>query len=220
MGKATAASTLLVVALLALPAAPLTTTTSRRLPLSRTAWSSANYERLVSLLDAGANEALEHGRSPVAAFDADGTLWAGDAFGALATELLRRGQVDPNAVQRVDDGYTNSQEDEREVWLKESFKLFKGLTLNQLLDAADAAWDGGLSATLRPEMAELVRALRDRGWRVLIVTASPVEAVLRGAMALGVPEGTCLASASSSRAGASEARGAPETPSSRVACRQ
>ena len=42
-------------------------------------------------------------------------------------------------------------------------------------------------------MADLVSCLRAAGWRVLIVTASPAEAVLRGAQALGVPEGDVLA---------------------------
>ena len=89
------------------------------------------------------------------------------------------------------DGRTKKKFKDRTV---ESFSLFKGLRLEQLHAAAEEAWDGpGLGATLRPEMADLVSCLRAAGWRVLIVTASPAEAVLRGAQALGVPEGDILA---------------------------
>ena len=155
-------------------------------------WSAQNHARLQALLDQPVSSA--HGRAPVAAFDADGTLWSGDAYGAFSSVLVRKGLVDGDASAAIEREYGRSEEQERERWLLESFALFKGLKLEQLHAAAEEAWDGpGLGATLRPEMADLVSCLRAAGWRVLIVTASPAEAVLRGAQALGVPEGDVLA---------------------------
>lgn len=124
----------------------------------------------------------------MAAFDADGTLWSGDAFGALGAELVRRGLVDREACERVEVEYGRSQGEERRKWLLESLALFRGLSAEDLVDAGEEAWgrgDGatGLGATLWPEMSDLVNRLRSGGWRVLIVTASPAEAVLRGAQA-------------------------------------
>ena len=91
----------------------------------------------------------------------------------------------------------NSTASHRPPPLVEGLSLFRGLTRAQLHAAAAAAWDDdreereprddptspttGLRDTLRPEMVDLIARLRGAGWRVLIVTASPVEAVLRGA---------------------------------------
>lgn len=152
-------------------------------------WAPNNYERLQSLLD----RPVSVGRPPVAAFDADGTLWSGDAYGAFASVLAARGLIDYDEMRRVEEAYGRSQGEERRQYLLESLALFRGLRLEQLHDAAEEAWGAGLRDTLRPEMADLVRGLRDRGWRVVIVTASPAEAVLRGARELGVPEGDVLA---------------------------
>ena len=168
--------------------------------LARAAWSDTNFAKLQSLLDQPVIE--DHGQAPVAAFDADGTLWSGDAFSAFTSILIKRGLLTQEECDRVAVEYAKSEEEERRVWLMESFALFRGMRLEDLRSAADEAWDtfgpaygaqGGLRDTLRPEMADLVRSLRGAGWRVLIVTASPAEAVYRGAQALGVPEGDVLA---------------------------
>ena len=163
-----------------------------------TCWSASNRDRLQAIIDSAPTAA--HGTAPVAAFDADGTLWAGDAYDAFATVLLNRGLIDRKTAERVAEGYAASEDDERRRFLLESLELFKGLRLETLHDAAVEAWESfkpdsgeGLRDTLRPEMAELVVRLREAGWRVLIVTASPAEAVLRGAQELGVPEGDVLA---------------------------
>jgi len=152
-------------------------------------WSPGTWQHLCALL--ARPVVADHGRAPVAAFDADGTLWSGDAFGALGAELVRRGLVDREACERVEVEYGRSQGEERRKWLLESLALFRGLSAEELVDAGEEAWgrgDGatGLGATLRPEMSDLVNQLRSGGWRVLVVTASPAEAVLRGAQVLGV----------------------------------
>lgn len=159
-------------------------------------WSPQAFDKLERLLAAPID--ARHGHAPVAAFDADGTLWAGDAIGACAAVLAQCGLLDAEAVERVETGYASSEEQERKRWLLESLALFRGLRPEAMIDAAEEAWiscgpDGGLRDTLRPEMADLVCCLKKAGWRVLIVTASPAEAVLRGAQELGVPEGDVLA---------------------------
>ena len=144
--------------------------------LNPVGWSAQNHARLQALLDQPVSTA--HGRAPVAAFDADGTLWSGDAYGAFSSVLVSKGLIDGDASAAVEREYGRSEEQERERWLLESFALFKGLRLEQLHAAAEEAWDGpGLGSTLRPEMADLVSCLRAAGWRVLIVTASLRESL-------------------------------------------
>ena len=162
-------------------------------------WSVSTHAALQALIDRPVSVA--HGHSPVAAFDADGTLWSGDAYGAFSSVLVREGLMDGSAAARIEREYSRSEAEERERWLLESLSLFGGLRLEQMQAAAEEAWvscggagePDGLRDTLRPEMASLVRCLREAGWRVLMVTASPAEAVLRGAQELGIPEGDVLA---------------------------
>ena len=124
--------------------------------LNPVGWSVQNHARLQALLDQPVSTA--HGRAPVAAFDADGTLWSGDAYGAFSSVLVSKGLIDGDASAAVEREYGRSEEQERERWLLESFALFKGLRLEQLHAAAEEAWDGpGLGSTLRPEMADLVK---------------------------------------------------------------
>lgn len=162
-------------------------------------WSAPTHAALQALIDR--TVCTDHGHSPIAAFDADGTLWAGDAYGAFSSVLVRKGLIDGSAAARIEHEYSRSEAQERKRWLLESLSLFGGLRLEQMQAAAEEAWvscgspgdSGGLRDTLRPEMANLVRCLRQAGWRVLMVTASPAEAVLRGAQALGIPEGDVFA---------------------------
>ena len=186
------------------------------LRLARAGWSAANHEALQALLERPVPSA--HGLAPVAAFDADGTLWAGDAYGAFASVLVRRGLLDGQACDAIEKEYAQSESSERRKWLVEGLKLFEGLRLEQLRDAAHEAWESaygptsGLRDSLRPEMADLVSCLREAGWRVLIVTASPAEAVLRGAQELGVPEGDILAVRLEARGGVCTGRPSPLMP--------
>ena len=88
--------------------------------LAPVAWSSANLERLQRCLDEPVD--ARHGHAPVAAFDADGTLWAGDAYGSFAAVLVRRGLMDPAAARRIAEGYAASEEHERRGWLFEAIE--------------------------------------------------------------------------------------------------
>ena len=101
--------------------------------LSRVSWSPATWQHLYALL--ARPVVADHGRAPVAAFDADGTFWSGDAFGALGAELVRRGLVDREACERVEVEYGRSQGEERRKWLLESLALFRGLSAEDLVDA-------------------------------------------------------------------------------------
>lgn len=167
--------------------------------LPATGWSASTHAALQALIDRPVSSTL--GRSPVAAFDADGTLWSGDAYGAFSSVLVREHLIDGSAAAHIEHEYSRSEAQVRKRWLLESLTLFGGLRLEQMQAAAEEAWvscggpgeSRGLRDTLRPEMANLVRCLRQAGWRVLMVTASPAEAVLRGAQELGIPEGDVFA---------------------------
>ena len=132
--------------------------------LNPVGWSAQNHARLQTLLDQPVSAA--HGRAPVAAFDADGTLWSGDAYGAFSSVLVRKGLIDGAASAAIEREYGRSEDQQRKRWLLESLALFKGLRLEQLQEAAEEAWVScgatgpGLGSTLRPEMADLVNCLR------------------------------------------------------------
>ena len=65
--------------------------------LARSCWTTPVHERLQALLAQPITPS--HGCAPVAAFDADGTLWSGDAYGAFAAVLVRQG-----LLSRADSG--------------------------------------------------------------------------------------------------------------------
>ena len=85
--------------------------------LNPVGWSAQNHARLQALLDQPVSTA--HGRAPVAAFDADGTLWSGDAYGAFSSVLVSKGLIDGDASAAVEREYGRSEEQERERAAKE-----------------------------------------------------------------------------------------------------
>lgn len=155
-------------------------------------WSGESAARIRALLDTPVDPRPAF--RPVATFDADGTLWGGDAFDAFCQVLIRRGRVDGARAAEVAQEYANARSEDRKGSLLESCRLLRGLTLAEIADAAEEGWvdlgkGTGLRDSVRPELRNLVSCLRAKGWRVCMVTASPVEAVLTGAQHLGIDEG-------------------------------
>lgn len=137
----------------------------------------------------------------VAAFDCDGTLWAGDAGERFFDWELREEDVFPDRVSRVAlsrfwreryAAYKRGEVDETTM-CGEMVTLHKGIPEARLIDAAVRFFDQFFDAQIFPEMRELVRRLQDNGCEVWAVSSSN-EWVIRAAMKhFGVPQGRVLA---------------------------
>eukprot|EP00968_Pinguiococcus_pyrenoidosus_P018793 scaffold1954_cov268-Pinguiococcus_pyrenoidosus.AAC.230 len=161
------------------------------LSLDPAPWSPEAFRRLEALLEEPVDE--RPGFRPVAAFDADGTLWGGDAFDAFTQVLVREGKLGADATAQAGQSYADSKGDARRAALAGCTKLLEGLTLEEIQDAAYKAWgtyeERGLKDTVFWGMADLIAALQSRGWRTVLVTASPAASVIAGAEAMGISEG-------------------------------
>lgn len=142
------------------------------LPLGR--WQPAVHRGLLSMLDAP-------GAGRVAAFDFDQTCIAGDIGEALLDAL---GPDVRATYERMD------AEQGHEVSYRWCAEVLGGRSAAELDDLAAHTAETCLkdgSIRLRPEIADLQRALRLAGWEVWIVTASARRAVVPLAARYDVP---------------------------------
>ncbi len=164
---------------------------SLRLPLldflAREGGSSASREP-VTLASA------RHSEVPVAAFDADGTLWGVDVSDELlewvdARELVAR----PNGASSLKSWCDELCRIERAEGYAWAAAAYAGHPADDVAAWATAAFDASGQAQIHSQMAELVDVLQAAGVCVLVVSASPVWAVLPGARRLGIPDENVLA---------------------------
>ena len=137
----------------------------------------------------------------VAAFDCDGTLWAGDAGERFFDWELREANVFPDRVSRAVlsriwreryAAYRRGEVDETTI-CGEMVTMHKGVSETKLMDAAGRFFDQFFDAQIFPEMRELVRRLQENGCEVWAVSSTN-EWVIRAAMKhFGVPESRVLA---------------------------
>jgi phosphoserine phosphatase len=137
----------------------------------------------------------------VAAFDCDGTLWAGDAGERFFDWELREDDVFPDSVSRGVlsrfwreryAAYKRGEIDETTM-CGEMVTLHKGVSEAKLIDAAARFFDQFFDAQVFPEMHELVRRLQENGCQVWAVSSTN-EWVIRAAMRhFGVPVSRVLA---------------------------
>lgn len=137
----------------------------------------------------------------VAAFDCDGTLWAGDAGERFFDWELRESDVFPDSVSRGAlsrfwreryAAYRRGEVDETTM-CGEMVTLHKGISEAKLMEAAARFFDQFFDAQIFPEMRELVRRLQENGCEVWAVSSSN-EWVIRAAMKrFGIPESRVLA---------------------------
>lgn len=130
-------------------------------------------------------EALELEPGAVAAFDADETLWDGDAGVGLLEWACREGHLlDPGAHAR----YLALREEDEGAALALCATAYAGLAPARVEELAEEFFAAGLGARIFPAMRALVDHLHGRDVRVHVVTASPAFAVLPGSRALGIPD--------------------------------
>ncbi len=104
----------------------------------------------------------------VAAFDVDGTLTRRDTFLPFCLRVFGRRRV-ASALTRA--GLVSRQHDGAKAWIVRA--LFAGRAVAPLAAQAEDFADDVLTRRLRPGAAARVRAHRDRGHRVVLVSASP-----------------------------------------------
>lgn len=132
----------------------------------------------------------------VAAFDCDGTLWAGDAGERFFDWELREGGIVSSALdkpmrQRYA-AYKRGEVDETTM-CGDMVTMHKGVSEAKLMDAATRFFDEFFVLQIFPEMQELVRRLQENECEVWAVSSSN-EWVIRAAMKhFGIPEDRILA---------------------------
>jgi HAD superfamily phosphoserine phosphatase-like hydrolase len=132
----------------------------------------------------------------VAAFDCDGTLWAGDAGERFFDWELKEGGIVSNALDKPMRAryaaYKRGEVDETTM-CGDMVTMHKDVSEAKLMDAATRFFDEFFVLQIFPEMQELVRRLQENECEVWAVSSSN-EWVIRAAMKhFGIPENRILA---------------------------
>ena len=132
----------------------------------------------------------------VAAFDCDGTLWAGDAGERFFDWELREGNlVSDSLVRPLRERYAAYRrgEVEESTMCGEMVTMHRGISESRMMEAAVHFFDQFFVEQIFPEMRELVRRLQQNSCEVWAVSSSN-EWVIRAAMKhFGIPENRVLA---------------------------
>jgi HAD superfamily phosphoserine phosphatase-like hydrolase len=137
----------------------------------------------------------------VAAFDCDGTLWAGDAGERFFDWELREDDVFPDPASRGAlsriwreryAAYKRGEVDETTM-CGEMVTLHKGIPEARLMQASARFFDQFFDVQIFPEMRELVRRLQENGCEVWAVSSSNEWVIRAGMKHFGVPESHVLA---------------------------
>jgi phosphoserine phosphatase len=137
-------------------------------------------------IEASIDRALAQDSAPVAAFDADGTLWDTDLG-----EGFFRYKIDRKLVSLPEDPWNyyvqlkkkNGDPREAYLWLAQ---ILKGQTRDQAQTWAKEAVESSHPLPIFPEQQKLIHLLKSKGVQVYIVTASIKWAVEPGSHALGL----------------------------------
>lgn len=132
----------------------------------------------------------------VAAFDCDGTLWAGDAGERFFDWELREGNVVSPALERPlrerYAAYKRGAVDETTM-CGEMVTMHRGVPELKMMEAAACFFDQFFVAQIFPEMRDLVRRLRQNGCDVWAVSSSNEWVIRAGMKHFGIPENRILA---------------------------
>jgi HAD superfamily phosphoserine phosphatase-like hydrolase len=135
-------------------------------------------------------------RPRVAAFDCDGTLWAGDAGERFFDWELREGGIVPDVLDRpMRERYAayKSGQVEETTMCGEMVTMHKGISESKLMDAAVRFFDQLFVGQIFPEMRDLVRRLQENGCEVWAVSSSNEWVIRAGMRYFGIPDTRVLA---------------------------
>jgi phosphoserine phosphatase len=131
----------------------------------------------------------------IAAFDCDGTLWAGDAGEGFFDWELKQGLLSDEIVAWARSRYSDykSGKVDEETMCGEMVTIHRGMSEDQVQRAAGQYFDGHIANQIFPEMRDLVRRLQESGCDIWAVSSTN-EWVIRAAMKhFGIPENRILA---------------------------
>jgi phosphoserine phosphatase len=132
----------------------------------------------------------------VAAFDCDGTLWAGDAGERFFDWELREGNIVPDVpVRAMRERYANYKRGgvDETTMCGEMVTMHRGIAEVKLMDAAARFFDQFFVAQIFPDMRELVRLLQATGCEVWAVSSSNEWVIRAGMKHFQIPENRILA---------------------------
>jgi HAD superfamily phosphoserine phosphatase-like hydrolase len=137
----------------------------------------------------------------VAAFDCDGTLWAGDAGERFFDRGLRTGHIfaDQTQLEAVSRAmreryaaYKRGEVDETTM-CGEMVTMYRGVSESVMMAAATRFFDEFFLVQIFPEMRELVRRLQESGCEVWAISSSNEWVIRAGMKYFGIPQRRILA---------------------------
>jgi phosphoserine phosphatase len=134
-------------------------------------------------------------RPAIAAFDCDGTLWAGDSGADFFYWEIEKGFVAPEIVPAIlhrYDEYLAGRVDELAI-CGEMIQINKGIPLKRLREGAREFFREVVEPRIFPEMKELTRQLTAQGCELWAVSSTNNWVVEAGAAVFGIPAERVLA---------------------------
>jgi phosphoserine phosphatase len=131
----------------------------------------------------------------IAAFDCDGTLWAGDAGEGFFDWELNQGLLPDETVSWARSRYADykSGKVDEETMCGEMVTMHRGMSEDQVLRAAGQYFERYMASQIFPEIRDLVHRLRESGCDIWAVSSTN-EWVIRAAMKhFGIFENRILA---------------------------
>jgi HAD superfamily hydrolase (TIGR01490 family) len=134
-------------------------------------------------------------QSRIAAFDCDGTLWAGDAGEGFFDWELKQGLLSDEIVAWARSRYAayKSGKVDEQTMCGEMVTMHRGMREDQVQSAASQYFERYMEPQIFPEMRDLVNGLRESGCDIWAVSSTN-EWVIRAAMKhFGIPDNRILA---------------------------
>jgi HAD superfamily phosphoserine phosphatase-like hydrolase len=134
-------------------------------------------------------------RPQVAAFDCDGTLWAGDSGETFFDWEIKTGLVSSEVGRAMRLRYSEykSGRVSEEDMCGEMVTMHKGLPETKVMQAATEFMQSVFRGHVFPEMKELVRQLHDQGCEVWAVSSSNEWVIRAGMVQFGITADRILA---------------------------
>src|SRR5215475_14368006 len=131
----------------------------------------------------------------VAAFDCDGTLWAGDAGETFFQWEMKRGVVSPDVCSAMRARYAEYKAGKvsEEDMCGEMVTMNKGLAESGMMEAATEFMSAQFPGRVFPEMKQLVHQLGEQGCEIWAVSSSNEWVIRAGVKPFDIPPSRILA---------------------------